>query len=173
MKKISTYFGFGLIIMVLTATILVSLVPHFGWRADAVLSGSMEPHLKVGGLAITHNVNEEDIKVGDTITFYSPLNKKLTSHRVISITKDPNLLFQTKGDVNEDPDPFVVPTQNVVGKVCYHIPYLGYIAQFIKSRLGFLFIVFLPGLIIIGMELKNIWRVLNEQTARKRDIRVG
>jgi len=173
MKKVSMYFGFGLIIMVLTATILSLLVPHFGWRADAVLSGSMEPHLKVGGLAITRNVNKEDIKVGDTITFYSPLNKKLTSHRVISIKKDPILLFQTKGDVNEDPDPFVVPTQNVVGKVCYHIPYLGYTAQFIKSRLGFVLIFFLPGLIIIGMELKNIWRLLNEETARKRDIRVG
>ena len=173
MKKASIYIGFGLIIVVMTAAVLALLVPYFGWRADAVLSGSMEPHLKVGGLAITRTVDKEDIKVGDTITFYSPLNKKLTSHRVISITKDPILLFQTKGDVNEDPDPFLVPTRNVVGIVCYHIPYLGYVAQFIKSRLGFLLIVCLPGLIIIGMELKNIWRVLSEETARKRDIKVG
>ncbi|GAH72398.1 unnamed protein product, partial [marine sediment metagenome] len=124
--------------------------------------GSMEPQLKVGGVVVTHPVEAEDIKVGDTITFNPPLSEKPTSHRVIAVEESSSLHFQTKGDANEDADPFVVPAQNVVGKVCLHIPYFGYVTQFVKTPLGFLLTLCLPGLIIMGMEMRNIWRVLTE-----------
>jgi signal peptidase len=75
--------------------------------------------------------------------------------------------FQTKGDVNEDADPFVVPAQNVVGKVCLHIPYFGYVTQFVKTPLGLLLTLCLPGLVIIVMEMRNIWRALNAEQVEK------
>ena len=34
---------------------------YLGWRIDTVLSGSMEPALKVGGVVITHSIPEEEI----------------------------------------------------------------------------------------------------------------
>ena len=174
MKKAAVYFGLGLVIVLMTAAVLALLAPRFGWRVDAVFSGSMDPRLKVGGLVITRPVEAKDIKVGDTITFYSPLDKKLTSHRVIAVVEDSSLHFRTKGDANEDPDPFIVPVQNVVGKVCFHIPYLGYVTQFVKTPLGFVLAFCLPGLIIIVMEMRNIWRVLTEEEIRrKRRIEVG
>ncbi|KKK61416.1 hypothetical protein LCGC14_3014560, partial [marine sediment metagenome] len=49
----------------------------------------------------------EDIKAGDTITFYSPLSEKLTSHRVIAVEDGSSPSFRTKGDANEDADPFM------------------------------------------------------------------
>ena len=159
MKKAAENFGSVVMILLMTAAMLTFLAPHFGWSVDAILSGSMEPELKVGAVVITRPVDEEEIKTGDIITFYSPLSEQLTSHRVIATESGSSFRFQTKGDANEDADPFTLPAENVVGKVCFHIPYLGYVAQFVKTPLGFLLTLCLPGLIIVVMELRNIWRV--------------
>jgi signal peptidase len=162
MKKLIGGFGLTVMILLMAAAAFTFLAPHFGWSVDTVFSGSMEPQLKVGGVVVTRPVEAGDITVGDIITFYSPLNDKLTSHRVIAVVDGSPLNFQTKGDTNEDADPFVVPAQNVVGKICFHVPYLGYAAQFIKTPLGLLLTLCLPGLVIIVMELVNICRALNE-----------
>ncbi len=163
MKKSLEYCGMAVIILLMTTAILLFLAPHFGWRADAVSSGSMEPELKTGGVVITRPAEAEDIKVGDTITFNSPMNKLLTSHRVIAVEDGSSLHFQTKGDANEDADPFILPAENVVGRVCFHLPYFGYVTHFAKTPLGLLLTLCLPGLAIILMEMRNIWLVLTEE----------
>ena len=168
MRKVANNFGLALTILLMTAAILTFLGPRFGWRLDAVYSGSMEPELNVGGIVITRPVAAEYIAVGDIITFYCPLNEKLTSHRVIAVEENSSSQFRTKGDANEDADPFVVPAENVVGKVCFHIPYLGYATQFVKTPLVLLLTLGLPGLIIIIMEMRNIWCILTEEKSERR-----
>jgi len=169
MKKAAENFGFAVIILLMAAAVLTFLAPYFGWRVDTVLSGSMEPGLKVGGVVITRPVEVEDIKVEDIITFYSPLSEKLTSHRVIAVEDSSSFHFRTKGDANEDDDPFILlHAQNVVGKVCFHLPYLGYATQFVKTPLGLLLTLCIPGLVIIAMEIRNIWRVLTEQKIERK-----
>lgn len=170
MKKAVGIFGLAVIILLMTVAVLTFLAPHFGWRVDTVFSGSMEPQLKVGGVAVTRPVEAEDIKVGDIVTFYSPLNEELISHRVIAVEDEPSFHFQTKGDVNEDADPFVVPAQNVVGKVCLHIPYFGYVTQFVKTPLGLLLTLCLPGLAIVAMEMRNIWRALTKEEIKRKTV---
>jgi signal peptidase len=120
----------------------------------------------VGGVVVTRPVAAEEIKAGDIITFYSPLNDKLMSHRVIAAGHGSGWHFQTRGDANDDADPFVVPAENVVGKVCLHLPYFGYVNQFVKTRLGLLLTICLPGLVVIVMEIGTIWRVLTEEKMR-------
>jgi signal peptidase len=171
-RKTLEYFGFGLLILLMIVAILTFFAPRFGWRLDAVMSGSMEPELKVGGLVITRPVESQNIKIGDTITFYCPLSKKMTSHRVILVSSSTLSYFRTKGDANEDPDPFIVPVQNVVGKVCFHIPYLGYFTQFIKTPLGIILTLCIPGCIVVVMEIRNICKALRtEQIERKHQIK--
>ena len=168
MKKAAENFGFVVIILLMTAAALTFLAPRFGWSVDTVFSGSMEPELKVGAVVITRPVDAEEIKVGDILTFYSPLSEQLTSHRVIAVEQGSSLHFSTKGDANKDADPFTLPPENVVGKVCFHIPYFGYVAQFVKTPLGLLLTLCLPGLIIIVMELRNIWRVLTKEDIERK-----
>ena len=172
MKKVAKFLGFSLVIVLMAAAVFTYLAPYFDWRVDAVMSGSMEPNLNVGGLVISKPMGPNDIAVGDIITFYCPLNKQMISHRVIAVESGTSTYFRTKGDANEASDSFIVPVQNVVGKVCFHVPYLGYVTQFIKTRLGILLILGIPGIIIIIMEILNIWRVFrDEQIERKYRIR--
>lgn len=168
MKKAAQYFVLALLVLLGGLVVLTFLAPRFGWRVDTVLSSSMEPRLKVGSMAVTRPAEPEEVKVGDIILFHSPLGGKLISHRVIAVQQTSSLQFRTKGDANEDPDPFIVPAENVVGRVCFHVPYFGYVAQFVKSRLGLLLTLYLPGIIIIILEAIDIWHVLDEQEIEKR-----
>jgi signal peptidase len=161
MRKAVKSVGFALIVLLIIIAAFVFLAPLFGWRVDAVFTGSMEPALRVGSVVITGPVKADEISVGDIVTFYDPETKNLTSHRVTAVHGSPSLFFQTKGDANEDIDMVAVPAANVVGRVCFHIPRLGYVTQFVKTRLGLVLTLCLPGLIVILLEMRNIWRVLH------------
>ncbi len=168
MKKVIRNFGLAVIILLMAVAVFTFVAPRLGWSVDTVFSGSMEPQLKVGGVAVTRPVAAEEIQVGDIITFYPPTSEQLTSHRVIAVDDGSAFHFQTKGDANENADPFIVPAENVTGKVCFHIPYFGYAAQFIKTPLGILLTLCLPGLVIIALETRNIWRVIIEERVERK-----
>lgn len=145
-----------ILIWLLVIVVAIFLLPRFGgWRFDAVLSGSMEPALHVGGVVLIKSVEPLNITTGDIIAYRS--GESLITHRVVEVIES-ELSFITKGDANEDPDLLPTPASSVVGKVIFDVPYLGYLAAFVKTRLGFLLTIFLPGLAIIGLELKKMWR---------------
>ncbi len=169
MKKVAGNIGLALAILLMVAAAFTYLAPHLGWQINAVLSGSMEPQLKVGGLVVTRPIEPEAITAGDIIIF-RPIaaGENLVSHRVIAIERNSPLSFQTKGDANDDPDPILVPAQNVVGKIYFHVPLLGYATQFLKTPPGFLLALVVPGLAIVVADIRNILRVLlKEKTDKK------
>jgi signal peptidase I len=156
--KVAEYVGIVLVVLLMTMVVLALLAPHFGWRADTVLSGSMEPALPVGCVQVTRPVNPEDIKAGDIITFRSPTNGKLMSHRVVTVQDDQSYEFRTKGDANEDADPYLVPSQNVVGRVCFKVAHIGYVVEYLKSPIGFI-LLGLVGIALIVAEVSTMLEV--------------
>jgi len=168
MKKAAEYLGLTIAVLLMAVAVFTYMGPHFGWRVDAVLSGSMEPELKTGSLVITRSVEPETVAVGDIITFRPTTNgENLITHRVIGVGHSSSLYFETKGDANEDPDPFTVPARNLIGKISFHAPYWGYATEFLKTPLGFLFAVVIPGSILIALYIINIWRTLTGKSKQK------
>lgn len=149
-----------ILIWLVIVVVTLFLLPRFGgWRFDAILSGSMEPALSVGGVVFIKPVEAAAIEVGDIIAYGS--QEEIITHRVVDVLNESGeLSFVTKGDANQTPDLWPVLATSVVGKVVFDVPYLGYLAAFVKTRLGFILTIFVPGLLIIGLELKNMWRVV-------------
>jgi len=168
MKRVIEYSSAVLLGFSMLLGLAVLLGPHLGWQIDKVLSGSMSPAIKTGGAVVTQHVDPRAIAVGDVMTYHSPLDGRLTSHRVVGITSEDGLLFQTRGDANEDPDPYSVSAANVVGKVRFSIPYIGYPAQFAKTVWGFIIMIAVPGLIIIAFEVRDVWRELDKEEKQKK-----
>ncbi len=169
MKKVVGNIGFTLAILLMVVAALTYLAPHLDWQINAVLSGSMEPQLKVGGLVVARPIEPEAVAVGDII-IYRPIaaGENLISHRVVDVQRNSPLSFQTKGDANESPDPLLVPAQNIVGKIYFHVPFLGYATQFLKTPPGFLLALVIPGLAIIVADIRNIRRVLIKEKIDKK-----
>ena len=163
MKKAADYLGLTAVFLLMVAAVFTYMAPHFGWRVDAISSGSMEPQLPTGSLVVTHPVESDAIVVGDMITFrLSTVSENMITHRVIGIGHNSPLHFQTKGDANDYPDPFTVPARNLIGKICFHVPYVGYITEFLKTPFGFALGLVVPALIIIVVYVRSVWQVLNK-----------
>jgi len=163
-KRVAEYFGFIFVILLITVAALTYLAPHFGWRVDAVGSGSMEPQLKVGALLVASPVEPEAVAVGDIIIFQpTTVGENPICHRVIGIIEEgSSLYFKTKGDASDDPDPFIVPARNVVGRIWFHVPFLGYVTEFLKTPFGLLLALVIPGLTIIAMDIRSICETLTK-----------
>jgi signal peptidase len=69
----------------------------------------------------------------------------------------------TKGDANEDPDQWIVRKENVIGKVVFTIPFIGYLGYFVRTPIGFVLLILLPASVIIIMEIRNIVKELRKQ----------
>nr|WP_288678896.1 signal peptidase I [uncultured Clostridium sp.] len=62
-----------------------SIFKAVGFRTYSILSGSMEPEINTGDLAIVKSIDFEDVKVGDIITF--KYEGKVVTHRVLKKMK--------------------------------------------------------------------------------------
>lgn len=162
----------GVVVIVILLAGFVFLAPRFGWGVNPVMSGSMEPALKVGGVVVSKPIPFGEVREGDIISFRFAGQREVITHRVIRIIKDESgkTWLQTKGDANEDPDPNLVgPTPTgKIQKVVFHLPYLGYLAVFMKSKFVFPILVGIPALILIIMFSRDIWQgILEEKEKRK------
>jgi signal peptidase len=163
-KKAVEYTGLTLAIILVIIAALVYLAPHLGWYVDAVVSGSMEPALKIGSMVVTQPVAPEDIEEGDIITFRPTTSATDTvTHRVIKIRQQSPLLFSTKGDANPVHDPFLITGRDIIGKVRLHLPYAGYVTEFLKTIPGFVISIIIPGCIVIIVYICAVWKVINKK----------
>ena len=108
-------------LIILTLCLMISIIngdskTFFGYTFRIVVTGSMEPSIKVNSVSIIKTCNIDDLDVGDIACFnYS----QDIIHRVIEKTTNENgeLIIHTKGDANEMPDSVEINSDMVVGKV--------------------------------------------------------
>jgi signal peptidase I len=167
---------------VILAVAFVIVTVQYGWQYDAVLSGSMEPKLAVGGLVVIRPVDTQLLKTGDVISFKLPDIKTPICHRVIKIEDTTGgRVFHTKGDANEEPDLNPVPAAAVKGMETFYLPYVGRLASLSKigrERVNILgkgipkaVLVILPlGLLFIGLSFKDaLGEVLRPMQKRRKE----
>ena len=144
-KKI--FFSILYILLILYLIIFIPII--WGYKPLVIISGSMEPTLKVGGILYYKEINTNEYKKNDIVVFKS--KKYLISHRIVEITNDG---FITKGDANKNIDINKVIFTKALGKgTNWSIPYIGYYADFIYKNKWILVIVLV--ILIINSKLSN------------------
>ena len=175
------------IIVVIIAIALVG-VRLVGINVFTVLSGSMLPTYQVGSLIYVKDIDHTEIEgctplaegeavpdgvdtfeyngttylVDGTVLTFMLSEDTVATHRCVAVVPDENdptvLRFMTKGDNNDAVDGSLVHYKNVIGTPVFHIPYLGYVANYIQNPPGtyiaisggaiLLLLVFLPDLFV-------------------------
>jgi len=169
-KKI-IYFVLSLIVIIFALLVIFSFFPFPGkYRLYVVYSGSMAPTIKTGSLIVIRE--RPDYQVGEIITF-RPLDARqrneAVTHRIIRIVEEKGgkLIF-TKGDANDTEDKSPIPIANIVGKFTFKIPYLGYPIGFAKTMPGLVFLIIIPGTIIVYSETQNIIKEIKKKKIKRR-----
>ncbi|AIM15344.1 signal peptidase [Bacillus sp. X1(2014)] len=136
----------------------------FGYQIKTVLSGSMEPGIKTGSIIVVKPGGDmKRFKKGDIIT-YKTGDDVIVTHRVTKVLKDGNeVSYQTKGDNNKTVDMTPVPSNMVVAEYTgLTIPYLGYLADYTKTKMGSALLLILPGILLVLYSGISIWKTLSQ-----------
>lgn len=126
-------------VFVLIAMLAGFVMGLFKYQPIAVLSGSMSPTFNRGDAIVINKLNtteKYELKEGDIIQFVS--GTKYVVHRIVEITNDEygNKLFVTKGDHNNTIDANKVAIEDVIGKVSFVVPYIGYPSVWLSGAIS-------------------------------------
>lgn len=146
-----------------------SRAPLFG--AYVIISESMVPKINVNDAVITMRVSEKHIHKNDIITFLSKDIETMgtpITHRVVGIVYEDSdnkkvLGYRTKGDNNNTQDFALIKPNEVLGKVYLRLPKVGYLQSFLTKPSGWLLLIVLPCLIIIGNDVYKIVKNYNKE----------
>ena len=158
------YYIFLAFIGVIALLLIVSVFPITGnYKLMIVQSGSMAPAIKMGSVVVVKPA--DDYKIGDVITFQPGRNNEPITHRIYDIrvvNGEPRYI--TKGDANNAPDQREISKREILGKVLFSVPYIGFAVDFAKKPLGFMLIIIVPAALIIFDEAKKIYAEVKKKT---------
>lgn len=172
-KKIGNAVYLFLILAVLLTGILAFLSTtsiFHGFQLYSVSSGSMEPAISTGSLVAIYPFST--YKKGEVITFSSDKNISgiTTTHRLVGIETADNMEFyETQGDANSTPDSQKINKEAVLGKVIFHIPYIGYLVTYTRTVNGVIFLIVIPSVLIIYDELLKLKNEIKKVLIQKNE----
>lgn len=168
----------GWLILLFAAAVLLLLVviPRAsGAQAYTVLTGSMEPAISPGALAVVRPTPVEDLRAGDVITFQPRSgDPTVVTHRITGtyydISGQPRI--HTQGDANNTPDDWALVPEQVRGVLWYSVPQLGRINLLLTGDTRALGITVVAGGLII-YSVAMFGSGLRERSRGKKAARVG
>jgi signal peptidase len=152
----------GILFVAVVGFFLLPFIPGVAVMPLTVLTGSMEPTIPTGSVVFV--APAEIYTEGNIITFKrggldAPVTHRVTGVEVVS----GEYLYTTKGDANEIVDMQKVRADEVLGKVSFHIPYVGWLIDKAKTPIGFTVLIVVPALLVIFDEAKKIWQEVTKK----------
>ncbi len=159
LKKVWNILSTLLVAAVVLLALLLAGARVVGLKVYTVLSGSMEPEYPVGSVIYVKAADYKALQPGDVITFM--LNEDtVATHRITEVLIDENdpdtYRFFTKGDANSAPDGGSVHYKNIIGTPVFTVPYLGYIADFIRHPPGMYYAIAIGAVLLLLVFLPDM-----------------
>lgn len=125
-KPINILFNI-LVIVTVSAVLFVGFNIFSGARGYAVVTDSMAPTLSRGDVVFVKQTDFNSLNEGDIVTVQFADGSGYFTHKIVSIDYFAGAV-RTKGDANESEDPQPSMSEQIVGKMWYSVPLLGYFA---------------------------------------------
>jgi len=164
-STVAASLGLAVTIAVVAFGLTFFIVPRaMGGDSMTVLSGSMEPTINTGDVAMTRGVLPADVcadvRIGDIVTYLpEPNDPTRVTHRVVAKTvgtfdDGTACRLVTQGDANTAEE-LVSPLQ-VRGVVVYVVPKLGWARQWVTDERQSILVV--AGVVVVGLVLWDLVR---------------
>ncbi|MDD5605544.1 MAG: signal peptidase I [Dehalococcoidales bacterium] len=156
---------FTWIISILLGLVIAGLAfIYFSPKYDMYLvkSESMTPTINMGDLILIgppDGLFSNGIGPGTIITFR--YGNELVTHRIVSLQDGS---YITKGDATEEPDSTPVESSQIVGTYIFKVPKLGYLVDFMHTKIGWYVVVIVPAIIFLGLIFKEIVKEVLHKT---------
>jgi signal peptidase len=151
----------GILFLAVIAAAAVVLGSATGrWRIVPVLSGSMQPAINAGDLALVVPQPVADVRPGQVIVYAIPIgDRHVEIHRVVHVSHGPlGTDVVTEGDANSSPDPWTARLNGPrVWRVSSSVRWLGYAVLFIGRPAVRIACLLLGVALLLAVGLRWIW----------------
>jgi len=140
------------LVLIIGITGFICITPDY--NIYMVQSESMTPAINLGDMIVTgpeDNIFNKGIEAGTVVTYQH--GKDSITHRIVSIEEDHIII---KGDAAEEPDPWKVTMEDIQGVYLCKVPYLGYLLDFMRTKLGWFVVIILPASLLVLLIIKEI-----------------
>ncbi|NLW15921.1 MAG: signal peptidase I [Erysipelothrix sp.] len=128
-----------------------------------VISGSMEPIIPVNSVIVVKSVDKSTLKVGDIITFSYDVDGKngpdMVTHAIAQIEyKEGERVYNTKPEVSNEWDDWLISDSDIRGKVIKIVPKIGIVILFLNK---------FAYPILIGLNLLVVYQIYKYMNQRR------
>ena len=166
LKGIITFVMVCLLLVIIVQKISSNNINLGGYGVYTVITGSMDPTLKVKDMILSKQVDANTLNVDDIIVFQGTegtMAGKILTHRIIKKeVRDNTIYFVTKGDANVIEDKEISEKQ-VIAKFVTKLSFLSIISHIINNTFGFFFLVFVPFIIFVFCEVVSIKNEIDKE----------
>ena len=177
-KRIANIVFVVVVLLLAAYTFLMAKYPEetaqiTGYRLYAVLTDSMEPRIPTFSLVCTEVLDPEEplhLKKGDIITFKADRfgDDILLTHHFNKTEKDfqGNTIYRTNAEGKDNLDMYKTLRKDIIGTYVLHIPFIGKIFLFLKSKFGILLYAELAVIWLFNKTIRTRWAE-KEQVLKK------
>lgn len=166
LKYVFTFIVFCLLLVIVVQKVSSNSINLGGYGVYTVVTGSMDPTLKVKDMILSKRVDAETLNIGDIIVYTGEegsFRGKIVTHRIIKKEMRDNILyFTTKGDVNQVEDKEINSNQ-ILGKYVSKLTLLSMVSHIINNTYGFFFVVFVPFIVFVFCEVISIKNEIDKE----------
>lgn len=145
----------------------------FGYKAYIVRSDSMHEQFAAGDIIFIKQTEGDavyDLAPGTIITFYSidpdhsidpDLYGETVTHMIREKTVyDGQVAYVTYGTTTGADDPYPALASQIIGTYSFRLPKMGYFFQFIRTPAGYVVVILIPFLFLIGLNLTHCIKLI-------------
>lgn len=136
-----------LAIITALAAVFVCFNIFSGAKGYSVITDSMSPSINKGDVVFVKKADFSSLNEGDVVTVRFADGSGYFTHRITKIDHEFGM-FRTKGDANQSEDPQPSQAEQIVGKLWYSAPLLGY-ASIAFNELGTVKISVILAIVVI------------------------
>lgn len=176
-KKVSKIMYVGFLLSMIAYMVAMYFYPtqvsqFIGYKFYVVLSDSMEPQIPTFSLICTKvepPTKELNLKKDDIITFYADRFDKniIVTHHFNQTDKDisGNTIYRTNAQGKTELDMYRTERKDIIGTYAFHIPYVGKLFLFLKSKYGALMLAEIFTIMLINRTIQARWAEKEEKKA--------
>ena len=157
---------YDLILIVQSARNKTETPDVFGIKLFTIVSGSMEPRIKINDIVIIKECQDSEIELNDIIAYR--VEDRIVTHRVVGIdVQNDESYYITRGDNNNAFDSDKISFNQVEGKFVGVIPRVGKIFVILKNKIVFGVIIVFLGFLYY-LDRKKITRQMERKAKRRK-----
>lgn len=169
-KMIQTFVSVLILVLMLYLTLMIVNPEKINYQFYAVLTNSMEPKIPTYSLVLVKKFEtDEDIQLQpqQIITFHADRfgQKIIITHHFNKTerTDEGITIYRTNAEGKDQLDIYQTTREDLIGTYLFHVPYIGKIILFLKSKFGFILYGEFLIIFLVNALIRSRWE---EETQR-------